>query len=208
MEEVPITPKKATPWGKLFAVLTIIFMAGWALALYVEKPAQEKNILEKFNVSGHSFYKLKDGTFGTVIDSGGQKIPIAFYLDPRNASTIPMSGNYTALLDMQKIYITFNPNQQNLSNFGIAAAQLARIPAMYGIKVIGAYSEDANPVDPNVPIKTCKDASETTGIIFLTLGNNTSVYGQDNCFYVVGASPGDLVLAADRLSYALLGLKL
>ncbi|MGB9675126.1 MAG: hypothetical protein ACP5IJ_02335 [Candidatus Nanoarchaeia archaeon] len=204
---IPKASKEKTPWSKIFAILTILFMAGWALALYVEKEPAQKNFVEQFNVSNYVFYKLKDGTFSTAVDVKGQKIPVAFYLDPRNASNIPISKDLNFLLSAKKVYITFNPNQENLSAFAIAAAQISRILALYDIKVVGAYTEDTKPIDPNVPIKTCADATELNPVIFLSMGNSSEINVSKYCVNVRGADPQSLVFAADKLGYALLGIK-
>ncbi|MEM2954691.1 MAG: hypothetical protein QW625_01950 [Candidatus Nanoarchaeia archaeon] len=211
MEDAPITTTKTKKgfWAKIFAILTIIFMAGWALALYAER--EENQSGEKIQLADHTFYRLKDGTYATIININNENKPIAFYLDPREASGIFVSAEAKNLLKSNKVYITFNPNQKNLSYFGIAGAQISRIFALYNIPVVGAYTEDTNPIDPNVPIKTCEDANNLTAIIELKIGNSTEIMRDKqflNCYYIMGKNETDLIYAADRLGYLLLGINL
>ena len=98
---------------KITSVFILIFMVGWVFAAYYgfsnDDEQQNENII---SVGGYNFYALPDGTFGTYLNTGNSKVPVAFRLDPRNATLIPIKDQATKQIQTaQKIYITFDPNQ-------------------------------------------------------------------------------------------------
>jgi len=210
----PLKPKKKMSiWTKVFAVVIIISMTGWVFAAYLENPDNEDSGNKKkdtslIEIAGYTFYDLQDGTFGTFISAGGKKeIPVAFRLDPRNASNISIdNSSVTQLLSSQKVYVAVSPNNTNLAKIAVAAAEISRILPLYNITTIGAYSEDSNPINPNVPIKNCNDVSATIGVVYLSIGNRTGVETIDGCVHVTGINADELILAADKLGYNLVGI--
>ena len=207
----PIKPKekkKISWWKKVLVIIPIIFLATWALAMW--NPLEEKRPDNVFDISGYTFFELDDGTYGTYILAGEQKIPVAFRLDPRNASEIHIDeGVVNRILTSTKVYITFNPNQEGLSQFALAGAEVSRITGLYKIITVGAYTEDANPIDPNIPLRTCDDVSNTTAVIVMELSDKEGIYLDDqNCVHLTAEEPDRLVLVADKLGMELLGINL
>ncbi len=217
MEEVgqptvaPMKPKKEKSktgfWIKVFTFIIIATMSFSVLAMWQfgDKEEEQENTIQ---ISGYTFYDLGDGTFGTYATLGGQKVPIQFRLDPRNATSIPIEEQAVKqIFTAQKIYITFNPNQKELSKIAVAAVEISRIIGLYGIPVVAAYTEDSNPINPDIPIRTCDDVSETTTIIYLGIGE-TKINTFEGCVLVTGENTDDLILAADKLGMHLLGIKI
>ncbi len=207
----PVKPKKKMSiWAKVFALVVIISMTGWVFAAYVENPDNQDNKKDPnmIEISGYTIYDLQDGTYGTFIGDGSSKIPIAFRLDPRNATNISIDNQSASqLLNVDKVYIVFNPNNQTqIAKIAVAAAEISRILPLYNVTVVGAYSEDSDPPNPSVPIRTCDDVSSTTGVVYLSIGNETSVKTIDGCVYVTGKNADELILAADKLGYNLVGI--
>jgi len=198
--------KKSSIWKKLMVIIPIIFLSTWALAMW--NPLEEKEQPGVFEVSGYTFFELKDGTYGTYVLANGQKIPIAFRLDPRNASEYYIQdGVVNTILRSGKLYITFNPNQEDLGKIAVASAEISRITGLYGINTIGAFTEDSNPINPEVPIRTCADVSNTTSVILMEISNTTEVVlDSGNCIHVRASNPDELILIADKLGYNLLGI--
>jgi hypothetical protein len=209
--------KKVSIWTKVFAIVVMITMVGWVLAAYMDKGTNNSNSNNNgntslVNISGYSIYALSDGTFGTFIkDNSGKQIPVAFRLDPRNASNISIDNtSVKQILDSKKIYIVVDPDETELGKIAVAAAEISRIPPLYGITVVGAYSKDSNPPNPNVPIRTCSDASNatSTSIIYLNVGNSTGIENTNGCIHIDGKTADDLILAADKLGYNLVGIRI
>ncbi len=202
--------KKMSIWAKVFAIVVIISMTGWVFAAYIENPDNEdkKKDTSIIEISGYTVYDLQDGTYGTFINAGGKdKIPIAFRLDPRNASNISIdNSSVTQLLAAKKVYVVVSPNNIELAKIAVAAAEISRVLPLYNITTIGAYTEDSNPSNPNVPIRTCADVTSTTKIVYLGIGNKTGIETIDGCVHVTGTNADELILAADKLGYNLVGI--
>jgi len=207
----PIKPKKKRIpwWKKAMVIIPIIFLSTWALAMWNPLEGSEERPENVFDISGYTFFELDDGTYGTYVMANDNKIPVAFRLDPRNASEIYLEQEVIQpILNSAKVYITFNPNQENLAKIAVASAEIARITGLYGINTVGAYTEDSDPVNPNVPLKTCNDANNQTSIIIMEITDSTGVsLGENNCIHVKGETADDLILAADKLGFNLLGIK-
>jgi hypothetical protein len=207
----PVKPKKKISiWAKVFALVVIVSMTGWVFAAYFENPDSQntKKNPGLIEISGYSFYDLQDGTYGTFIGSGVNQIPIAFRLDPRNATNIPIDNlSASQLLNAKKVYVTVNPNNQTqIAKIAVAAAEVSRILPLYNIAVVGAYTEDSVPSNPDVPLRTCADAFGTTRVVYLNIGSETSIKTVDKCVYVTGINADELILAADKLGYHLVGI--
>ncbi|MEK6923109.1 MAG: hypothetical protein AABW84_00210 [Nanoarchaeota archaeon] len=159
-----------------------------------------------FRVGDYVFYSLEDSTFGTLIKHGGKDIPILFRLDPRYAEGIPLEQPaIQRILGSQKIYLVLDPNAEEIAKYVVAATEIARITALYGIETITAYTRDSNPVQQNIPIKDCDAVDATTGVIRFQLGT-TGITVENGCVLIAGDTPDELILAADKLGYNLVGI--
>lgn len=199
--------------GGIFIVL-IMVASGFAVAAhFLGGTNKTQKLPENAIVVGkYTFYQTEDGYYGIYLQTvnTGKKIGVIFRLDPREAGKIPLEEEAVSkIIGGRKVYITYNPNQENISSVVVAAAQVARIiPLLHGNKPVVAYTEDANPVDPNIPLKTCEDATEETPVIVFEVGNKTQILEENNCIHVQGENYGSLILAADKLGMNLVGIRL
>ena len=207
----PIKPKKKkfSFWKKVMVMAPILFvavlMATMVLGSYnpLEKEQQEGI----FEISGYTFFELQDDTFGTYVVANDNKIPVAFRLDPRNASQYYVDeGVVNKILEASKVYITFDPNQEDLAKLAVASAEISRITGLYGIQTIGAYTEDSDPINENIPLRTCADVSDTVTVINMQLSDSAGIALDDACVYVSAENIDDLILVADKLGMELLGI--
>lgn len=205
---------------KYLAALPLILMTALAFSTAInfiggeDEPDDTKFIVQGENKE-YTFYSLEDGTFGTFVYQGTTQIPIEFRLDPRNASQIDMekSNVIEQMLSSDKIYITFNPNQENLGDVAVAAAEVSRITGkVYNVPTIGAFTEDSDPVDPNVPLRTCNDVIDQEEITVIEIkvmeGLAPKITKNNNCIRIIAGDSKDLVLAADKLGMHLIGINL
>jgi len=199
-------------YKKALVILLVVLMFSWLLAAW--KPSNEEDFYEqipeeKITIGEYDFWILEDGTFGTFFYADGNRIPAAFRLDPREAHNIPLEEEAVSeILSAQKIYLTFNPNEGELSKIAVASAELSRILAVFRIPIKGAYTEDTNPINPDIPLKTCEDATQDVKIILLQPNQPTGITIEDNCIYLSGETEDDLILASDKLGYNLLGFEI
>ncbi len=195
----------------LMVVFTIIVMSGSVLGIWVfSDDSQQELAPGGFDVSGYSFYEVPDGTFGAFLPtSTGELWPIKFRLDPREAGDITIGEGVTdKVYSASKTYISYNPNQEELSKVVVAAIEISRIiPLITGLTITEAFTEDSNPINPNVPIKTCADADENTAVIVIEVSNVNEVVLEGDCVVVRGENPDDIILSADKYGMHLVGLR-
>lgn len=166
--------------------------------------------LNSFLVGDYTFYEVEDGTFGAFLPTTtGELWPIKFRLDPREAEGIEVSNESTEkIYTSDKVYVTYNPNVDEVSKVAIAAIEISRvIPLITGLAITEAFTEDANPINPDIPLKTCDDATETTAVIQLEISDVNEVIREGECVIVKGTNPDDLILSADKFGMHLVGLK-
>ncbi|MEK6807444.1 MAG: hypothetical protein AABX75_00280 [Nanoarchaeota archaeon] len=207
--------KKSKTWVKLLVGAIVLFMVTWVIAIAFQDnggSGEEKKPKNYIQVGNYEFYVLDDNTFGTFLTAGDNKIPIAFRLDPRQARNITIDSSVVAkILKASKVYIAFNPNEPRLNpaKFAVASAEISRIMGIYNIPIVAAYTEDSNPINPSVPIKTCKDVSNSTVILVLTAQSmSNAITSEGGCITVAGKNSDDLILTADKLGMHLVGIKL
>lgn len=208
---------KPSLFKKIASVAILLFMVGWVFAAYYglqSTAADNKQNQNIISAGGYDFYLLPDNTFGTYVNSGDQKIPVAFRLDPREAGNISLEEQaIQQILTAKKIYIAFDPQQpkEDLPKMAVAAAEISRITGLYNLQTVGAFTRDSDPVNQNVPIKTCKDVDIGVTVIEMQIDNSTeqnSILQDKGCVKVIAKSSDGLILAADKLGMNLIGIKL
>ena len=110
-----------------------------------------------------------------------------------------------------KIYITFDPNDENLGEFATAGVEISRLTGgLYNIPTIGAYTQDSDPINPNIPLKTCdEDATDSVTIITIDKvsgGDQDGAFLQKDCIFIKAENTEDLRLIADRIGMNLIGI--
>ena len=53
---------------------------------------------------------------------------------------------------------------------------------------------------------TCENSTTSTVVIHLNLGQTTSIYNDGSCIIVEGNNPLELILAAEKYSFEMLGI--
>jgi len=116
----------------------------------------------------------------------------------------------STILNANKIYITTNPNQPELGKLAVASAEVSRITGLYNIETIPTFTEDSDPPNSAVPLKTCDNANPAAQavVIYVHLDNSTGVRNENGCIHVTGDTSDSMILAADKLGYNLIGIKL
>lgn len=131
---------------------------------------------------------------------------IAMRNDPASLEDIPVHGTLnTRIFNDEQDYITINPEANLSAKATIAALEIDKIidnSHLYGVPVASAMTQPYL----DYPVKSCLDGTDTSTIIWLTLGSETTVYTDNNCIIVVGTDEDNLIRAADRFVYTLLGV--
>ncbi|UCD03997.1 MAG: hypothetical protein JSW73_05705 [Candidatus Woesearchaeota archaeon] len=218
--------KKKKNLSKTGGVIVIILFIGSTLAIGLRSLSDDSPEIiegkEKIEFEGYTFYydpiensysifaKIEDNRIEYITDVKDATTRFAFRGDPRNISSINLDEDVVdIILNSNKIYLAYNPNEENLSKIAIAGIEIVRLTGnVFRIPSVEAYTEDADPVDPNVPLKTCEDATELTPIIFLEITDTTEIISEGNCIYVRGKNADELIEASDKLGMNLVGVKI
>ena len=157
--------------------------------------------------NGFSFVKVEPLWY-TKVSAKGNIYNIPFRFGPREVEHIP--------IDMQKfsakiVFLTMDP--ELTSRVAIAAIEIGRILGnkydLLNIPVKSALTKipEGKLQDYNdTIIKTCEDATEVEAVFLFISGNKTMVYEENNCVIIQGVSDDDIIKAADRLAYGIIGV--
>jgi len=109
------------------------------------------------------------------------------------------------IINSNGIYLTVPPNLTSVAV--LAMAEVGRIVGTrYNILNIPSEVALTVPNDKGAIVKTCEDAVNGVSVIFFRRGNSTAVYSDKNCIIVQGEDDWEIVRAADRLTFDLLGI--
>lgn len=188
----------------LFGILVYInqqtgFLSTKDLAYY-----QYSNGDETFNVKK----VIRDLYVGWQVEMVVNEQPyiLELYNDPASLEDIPTDRAAKAnLLDDKVMYVTWEPNTNRSLTTAFAFAEINKVvdnPDIFGIPVnlskMSPYKNDT--------VKTCADATKASSVIWLKLGTETSVSMDGNCVIVQGTNEDEILRAADRLVFLLLGI--
>lgn len=142
---------------------------------------------EKIVSNGIEFVRNNDRWFATVNNN-----QYSVLVSPDQLST----QNIIKLNDIrkaQKIYISANPKQQNQR----ILAELGYFLSFVNTKIVSSCYADI-PECRALPLKTCKDATESNKVIIVKLEDNTSINYNNNCLQIAG-SESEIVKFIDKL---------
>jgi len=133
---------------------------------------------------------------------------ILFHYTPDEVEQIPTMKNVrnesvtpNLFLDARLIYITTDPEYP--AEVVLSGVEIAKIIGqVYQKQVKSAITRPDNRTE--APVVTCDDLATAVRIIDLRLGNETKIFSDHGCIVVHGTDSGDLLKAAERLTYELL----
>lgn len=138
---------------------------------------------------------------------GGVGYTLALRNDPLSLEDIPVEGAInTRIFNDEEIYVTINPHANLTSKTTIAALEIDKVidnEYLYNIPVHSAMTQEN---DDGYPVKSCYDGTDSSTVIWLTLGSETKVYTEEYCIIIVGTTEDEIIRAADRFIYQLLGI--
>ncbi|HIJ04936.1 MAG TPA: hypothetical protein HA370_02400 [Nanoarchaeota archaeon] len=174
-------------------------------SIAVQDNYQYSNGESTFNVTKVSdtetHIPMNIGTLSTIIYT------LVLRNDPLSLEDITVEGALnTRIFGDEEIYVTINPNAGLTSKTTIAALEIDKTidnDYLYGVPVHSAMTQENT---QGYPVKSCYDGSDNTTIIWLTLGSETKVYTDEYCIIIVGTDENEIIRAADRMLYQLLGI--
>ena len=124
---------------------------------------------------------------------------------PWEVEHVPISEDVMApTLNSSLIYLTIDPNMTSLGV--VAMIEVGRITGdkydLLNIPTRGALTEKGK----GAPYVTCQNATEDTRVILFRTADATQVWEDEGCIIVEGTNATQLVKAADRFTYQLMGV--
>lgn len=158
---------------------------------------------DSYIYNGFKFTKVSNLWF-TEVQINNKLFRISMRYSPRELEHISVEpGIYKKVVSSKKIYFTVPGNLSSVAV--LAITELGRVVGTrYGI--LNIPSQSALTEGNETLVKTCKDAVNDTGVILFKTGNTTAVYSDKNCIIVQGVEEWDIVKAADRVTFGLLGI--
>ena len=194
--------KKSTVANKVIVVLILLVFSVSIFAVTQFGEEEESISGDAVFISGYAFYE-NQGSYITEVEEGF----VGFSLNPENVTGVEFNSLAVDKLAKSKIYFTFNPNEEIASYLSTSTYDLANILAnLWGREIVGAYTEDMDPIDPNTPLKDCSDASSSVGVVEFREGE-ASVSVDGECVIVSG-DEDTLVLASTKLAMWLAGVEI
>jgi len=188
----------------IFAVLGALLLA-LVIGILYYKSAYEKSF---FTYHGFDFKRVRNG-YEITLYLNEQQTPRTILLrsDPRRLEDIPLASEAALLTQKKEIFVTINPHDNLTGVTTIAVLELDKIldnPFLYNLPVNASFTEPY-PFG-GLGVKTCADATDDVAVLWFKVENETRVYEKDGCLIVAGATEDDLIRAADRIIYTILGI--
>jgi hypothetical protein len=205
--KIPSEKEEALKGRKIIIITTIVIVSLIILFFSIRYLYHPETTEDSYEYNGFKFTKMSAyGLWFTEIQKGDEIFRIPLRYSPREVEDIPIDRNvYREIINSKKIYTTV-PN--NLSSVAVLAlAEVGRITGTrYGILNIPSQGALTQSKGDGTPVKTCEDAVNGTGIILFDVGDETKIYLEGNCVIVQGTDEWEIVRAADRLTFGLLGV--
>src|SRR3989338_9675986 len=177
-------------WVYLLGGLILLLMVASALNLGYDSGDGQ----DRYEYNGYSF-GLTGQSWVTYLENG-QSLRVLY--GPRDLASFPVDSNIGPLQSTSKIYLSIDPPE----DVPIALAEVQTLT--FGPPLVPACTADI-PECADVPVKTCEDATPSTGVIVFADSEEPSIAFADNCLTIQGRGL-DLVLLVDQLILQLAGI--
>jgi len=187
-------------------ILIVIIIIGLLILFFsIRYLYHPKTTEESYVYNGFKFTKISN-LWLTEVQIGNTIFRITTRYSPTELEHINVEpGIYEKIVGSKGIYFTVSGNLSSVSV--LAITELGRIiGTRYGLLNIPSQAALTESDDNETLVKTCKDAVNGTGVIWFKLGNTTAAYSDQNCVIIQGTEEWDIVKAADRVTFGLLGV--
>jgi predicted RNA-binding protein YlqC (UPF0109 family) len=185
--------------GYFLLGLLLLGIIGGAIFLFGRNVEPVDLVNETIVYNNVTFYK--NGQFWeSRISVNDKPVDISIYYTPQelDAMDINIKKNEFAKIlgSLRKVYISFNPNSENLSQVGIASASLAEsLAKVYGVEPKGAVLEEQEGLYAD--IITC-NLTDYPVVEIIEKDQDVSIEYEGNCLRIIGKD-GDLVKATNKV---------
>lgn len=200
--------KNSKPVGKVASIAILLIFVGSLFAM-TQFSGSGPTGSAAIDVEGNEF-RYEDGFYITRVERDGMTYETGFVTNPADVNKISINEYAPTLLEpLNKVYVTYNPNEIGQDYAMLAYSEIGNILLnLQGKEVVLAFTEDQTPPNPDVPLRTCKDASDSIGVIELRLGGSTEVGVEGNCVVVSGNDELAISEASSKLAMWLAGIEI
>ena len=154
---------------------------------------------------------------GIKVVSKSTPFNLEFRNPPWELEDISIQGDVSELVDKNQtdfIYIAIPGDMEGveLAKIGIGAIEISRIVGtkyqIFNMPTETALIDQTVNYDTNITTVDCDDATDGSAVIMLGIGDRTFVEKRDDCYIIAGKNGDEIIKAADRLAYTLLGIML
>ena len=203
-----------TKIGIITVVLFLILILIGGGMFYLSNSSVEEYY---FEYNGIEFTPNKDTSIGYkmmfYVNNAQYPVIMTVRNDPRDLEdiSIDIEKVRSMIEGKSQIYITQNPRDNLTGATTVAAIEIDYFidnEYLYNIPVNSSFTEtydDAVFAEVQV-IKTCEDSNEETTVVWLRVGNETSVFEENGCLVVQGTDEMEIIAAADRLYLTMVGI--
>ncbi|MFP4112662.1 MAG: hypothetical protein ACLFUO_06735 [Candidatus Woesearchaeota archaeon] len=209
-----------------FLMLIIVILGGlFAIRMFLPEPDDGKyNGFDCQEYGNFTYCRIavqkQDVVDGELVLGPLKEYDLQFRNPPWELEDIPVAGNVSQLVNISRtkfIYLAIPGNIANieLAKIGIGAIEISRLLGdRYDIFNIESKSalitetvEDPGLYnDSDIPLVNCENATNSTAVMLFGYGDQSFVSKQGNCYIVAGKTADDVIRAADRLAYTVLGI--
>ncbi len=203
----------------LYAILGAVLIVGSIIAITSLIEVEETSYI----YNGFSFDRYPgDEAWYTSVRIGDMIYPLPFHYGPKELEDIPYDIDEERLLSSEFIFLSIPPMDDES---GAEARRMGQAAIEVG-KIIGTrnnifniparatltnYPEGEEPPETEegdtIPVVNCENVPDNSSAIMFIFGDFTGVYEEtENCIVVQGTNGRDVIRAADRLAYGLLGI--
>ncbi|MFC1723201.1 hypothetical protein ACFL0V_03605 [Nanoarchaeota archaeon] len=151
---------------------------------------------EGYLYNGFSFVKYNDVWY-TQVEKGNTIYDITFNNDPRSVEQIPVSGNLGGFASDNKVFVTFDPEGEDLKFVAVANYGLSRsLVRAFGYEMKAGCTKNVTKACGSAGVITCDDKDKS--VIFFREADDPAILLKGNCVVVQGSGE-DIVRAKDRL---------
>ena len=192
------------PWALIAAIAAVLLLAVYGYAEYQEAQAT----LESRPYNGYLFQETRIGFWEVPLMTNNGETVLEFRTHPEEVEDIPYDDRVNARMrqvqtENGSITITLTDDFTRGGRVGIALYEISKVTNyVFGLNTTGATTA---PTNTSYPVVTCEDATRTEAVLRVEKGLTEISYEQ-GCIVLSAASQDELISAANRLDYGLLGI--
>ena len=202
-QEKPEQAKQQSETTQLIIIaIALVVIIVFTIFVYQKFFVPEEPKPTQFTFNGFVFTK-KQELWETEVQLGNKIITMPLHYTPHQVRSVYIGGILNESFNQGPLYITFDPDEENLTSIALAVAELS-INIAQGISrdLIAACSKNVTLACETRPIIDC---DSNVSVIYVKHGPTPFVKLDQNCIVITGEGK-DVIKAVDKLLYFWYGI--